>query len=228
MRFTRALWLSLGLVTALLAVTQLAATAASPIVLTFEGLQDLEPVLNYYNGGLGGFGSGPGPNYGITFGADALAVIDADAGGSGNFGGEPSPDTIVFFLTGPGVIMNVPAGFTTGFSFYYSSPFYTGVVDIYDGLDATGTLLASITLPTTPDNGAPDPTGRYSPFVPYGVAFSGVAKSVNFSGVANYIGFDNITLGSQTPGGVIPEPTTIVLFAGGLGAVLGARRRAKR
>lgn len=123
--------------------------------------------------------------------------------------------------------MNVPAGFSTGFSFYYTAPLYTGTVEIYDGLNATGTLLASIPLPLTPYNGAPDPTGNFSPLVPFGVSFSGVARSVNFGGVADYIGFDNITLGSQTPGGAIPEPTTLVLFAGGLGAVLGARRRTR-
>lgn len=221
----RAFWPGVALAVVLCVTT---ATFASPIVLTFEGLKDDEPVLNYYDGGFGGFGSGPGPNYGITFGANSLALIDSDAGGTGNFGGEPSPSTVVFFLSGPGVVMNVPAGFTTGFSFFYSAPYSTGVVEIYDGLDVTGNLLASFRLPLTPANGAPDPTGQYSPFVPFGVSFSGVAKSVNFSGVANRIGFDNITLGSQTPGGVIPEPTTIVLFAGGLGAVLGARRRTKR
>lgn len=225
MRFVHSLWLGFGLATVLLVAAT--APASAQVVLTFEGLRNLEPVLNYYNGGLGGFGSGPGPNYGITFGADSLALIDRDAGGSGNFGGEPSPDTVVFFSSGPGVVMNVPAGFSTGFSFFYSAPFFTGTIEIYDGLNATGTLLASIPLPLTPDTGAPDPTGRYSPLVPFGVSFSGIAKSVNFGGTATYIAFDNITLGSQTPGGAIPEPTTLVLFAGGLGAVLGARRRTR-
>ena len=42
------------------------------VVLTFEGLQNNEQVLNFYNGGSGGSGSGPGPNYGITFGSDSL------------------------------------------------------------------------------------------------------------------------------------------------------------
>ena len=88
--FASVLLLSLGLATDSL---------ASSAVLNFEGLQNLEPILNFYDGSLGGFGSGPGPDYGITFGLDALAIIDADAGGTGNFANEPSPNAVAFFLT---------------------------------------------------------------------------------------------------------------------------------
>ena len=113
--------------------------AGGGVVLTFEGLQNFESVNGYYNGGTGGSGSGPGPNYGITFTASSLAIIDADAGGTGNFGGEPSPSTGLFFLEGTAV-MNVPAGFTTGFSFFYSAIGSPGVVNVYDGPNATGNL----------------------------------------------------------------------------------------
>src|SRR5690242_20191664 len=89
---------------------------AAVVVLDFEGLQNLEAVNNFYNGGTGGNGSGPGTNYGIEFSTNSLAIIDADAGGSGNFGHEPSPDTILFFLSGGAATMNVAAGFDTGFS----------------------------------------------------------------------------------------------------------------
>ena len=34
---------------------------ADPVVLTFDGLQGGEPILNFYNGGSGGSGSGPDP-----------------------------------------------------------------------------------------------------------------------------------------------------------------------
>jgi hypothetical protein len=175
-------------------------TAGGVTALTFEGLQNLEPVNNYYNGGTGGNGSGPGPNFGITFTSTSLALIDADAGGTGNFGGEPSPSTALFFLDGTAV-MNVPAGFTTGFSFFYTSPSFVGTVNVYDGPDATGNLLTSLSLPLTPNNGDPDPTGTFSPFVPIGVSFNGTAKSVDFGGTVDQIAFDDITLGSATPGG---------------------------
>jgi hypothetical protein len=207
-----------------------ASLATAGDVLTFEGLQTYEPVGNYYNGGFGGLGSGPGPNYGITFGSDSLAIISAAAGGGGNFDGAPTMPTILFFLSGPGDVMDVPAGFTTGFSFYYSAPIYPGNVDVYSGLDGTGALLASISLGLTPDghtNGPPcSGSYDYCPWVPIGVLFDGTAESVNFTGTANYIGFDNITLGSSTPGtGTVPEPVSLVLFSSFLGLAGLVRRR---
>lgn len=200
-----------------------APASASTIVLTFEGIPNLAPIGNYYAGG-------GGPNYGITFGADALGIISGAAGGSGNFSGSPTMPTVAFFLSGPGDVMNVPAGFTTGFSFYYSAVNNPGTVTVYDGLNGTGSVLATLNLPVTPSGGAPECTyGAFCPWVPFGVTFGGTAMSVNFSGVADQIGFDNITLGSNVPGNPgVPEPFTLGLFGAGL-AGLGAlrRRRAK-
>ena len=196
-----------------------AVASASPIVtLTFEGLGDQEHVNNYYNGGFGSNGSGPGPNYGIVFGTDSLSLIEGSQGGSGNFSNPPSGKTILFFLSGPGDVMNVAAGFTTGFSFFYADQVgFTGSVQVYSGLDGTGTLLASLSLPSTPD--------PYNVWVPVGVAFAGTAESVIFGGSANFIGFDNITLGSQTPGGSTPEPASMVLFGSGL---IGIARKLRK
>ena len=163
-------------------------------VLTFEGLQNNEAIQSYYDGGLGGMGSGPGPNYGITFGGDSLALIDFDDGGSGNFGNEPSPSTTAYFVSGPGDIMNVPAGFTTGFSFFYTSVSFDGTVTVYDGLNGTGNVLASLALPSL-GVGPGDPNGAFSNWAAVGVSFSGMAKSANFSGVADQIGFDDINAG---------------------------------
>jgi len=111
---------------------------ADEVVLTFEGLGNQVPIGNFYNGGGGG-------SLGITFGADSLAIISRDAGGSGNFSNNPSGDTIAFFLSGPGDVMDVPAGFSTGFSFFYSSS-TAGSVSVYSGLDGTGTLLETLNL----------------------------------------------------------------------------------
>ena len=209
-----------------------AAMNAAVITLTFEGLKDSEPINNYYNGGLGGSGSGPGPNYGITFTSDSLALISNQDGGTGNFDGQPSGVTVAFFLTGAGDTMNVAAGFTSGFSFYYSSPFFPGSVTVWSGPNGTGTQLAMLSLPTTTEGlGVPpcNDIDQYCPWVPFGVTFSGTAESVVFTGTANRIGFDNITLGSDVPTGAVPEPASSLLIISGL-SVLGvaARRFRKR
>ena len=215
------------LLVSVLVLSVVSATAGTT-VLTFEGLQDEEAILNYYNGGFGGSGSGPGPNYGITFGADSLAIISGANGGSGNFSGAPSMPTIAFFLSGAGDVMDVPGGFDTGFSFYYSAIAFPGIVTVWSGLDGTGTQLASISLPVTPSGGAPECTyGAYCPWFPTGVAFSGTAKSAVFSGTANEIGFDDITIGSATPGGV-PEPSTWAMMGLGFAALgFAGYRRAR-
>lgn len=204
------------------AATALLTLSASAVtVLTFEGVGDSNAVGNFYDGGAGG-------NLGIAF-TGALGLVDSDAGGSGNIGGEPSPDTVINFLDGSAATMNVTAGFNTGFSFFYSAPFFVGFVNVYDGLNGTGNLLATLNLGLTPDSGAVDPTGRYSPLVPIGVSFAGTAKSVDFGGTANYIVFDDITIGSQTAGGGggrVPDAgTTLSLLALALGGLGLAKRK---
>ena len=194
------------LLAALLLLPALTAAQTTTFTLTFQGLQDNEPILNYYNGGLGGNGSGPGPSYGVTFGSDALASISGEAGGTGNFSNSPTGTTSMYLCsTGcqnnsggtAALLMTVPAGFTTGFSFYYASGNSTGSVTVYDGADGTGNVLATLNLQAT--GALCDPNYYFSCWQTVGVSFSGVAKSVSFAGADNGIGFDNITIGSQTP-----------------------------
>jgi hypothetical protein len=142
-----------------------------------------------------------------------------------------TPPNTITFTSGTGAIMDDPAGFTTGFSFNYSAYADAGAVTVWSGLDGTGTLRATLTLPTTP-NGIDTPgcnRHNYCPVVPFGVTFSGVAESVNFGGTADFVVYDDITLGSSTPITGVPESSTWAMMLAGFAGVglLGYRKTAK-
>lgn len=176
-----------------------AAAHADVIVLDFEGLQNAEMVSLFYNGSFGGFGSGPGPDFGVIFSGDGIAAIDSDEGGGGNFANEPSPSTAMIWL-GANPIINVPGGFEDGVSLFFSAIQFFGLVIVYDEIDATGNVLGIIVLDPLGSAGTGDPTGDFDTWEAVGVAFGGTARSIEFTGFTNQVmAFDNITFGSATP-----------------------------
>ena len=199
---------------------------AVPTTMNFAGLQDEELVNDYYNGGTGSLGSGPGANYGASF-VNATVLNEND----NNIGGLVGSPNAISFLSGTSMTMNVAAGFSTGLGFIYSAPYFGGAAEIWSGQNDTGTLLATISLAVTPDgasmsgcNGA-----DYCPYVDAGAGFAGVAQSVEFTGTPGFIFFDDITLGSATPLILVPESSTLGLFAVGLlglGFAVARRRKA--
>jgi len=207
---------------AALALVSAGASSSAVVTLTFEGIADNTAVGNFYNGG-----GGASNNFGVTFSPATLALVDSDAGGSGNFANEPTGDTIMFFLNASEAILTLAAGFTTGFSFFYSSSVAT-TVNVFDGLNGTGNNLGSLSLAAQGfQNCSGDPTGLFCNWTAVGVNFAGTARSINFGGTANQTGFDNITFGSATPGngGTVPEPTSLALVAVALFAASALRRR---
>lgn len=170
------------------------------IMIDFEGLQTYEEVNNFYNGGLGSFGSGPGPAWGIVFtGTMTAEETHVDA----NFYNEPSFETVGFIIQGTwGTLteftLNKPDGFVGGFSFYYCSvpdgispP--PATCSIYSGLDGTGTLLATISMPTTPTIAPFDKVYNHWELV--GAPFVGTAQSAKFIVYSNQTGIDDIRFG---------------------------------
>jgi hypothetical protein len=184
-----------------------------------------EEILNYYNGGADQYGA-IGPNYGVIWGPDSLALLNSPYS---NVGNEPGGGNSAIFLSGTGDVMNVPGGFNTGFSFYYAAPYYGGSVTVYSGQNGTGTLLGTLDLSV---NGVGPGPGQYSNWSAIGVSFAGTAESAIFSGTANYIAFTDVTIGSANPGSGnsngVPDNTgwSIYLMAGlGLAGVARASRK---
>lgn len=213
-------------------------SSASVIVLDFEKIEPYPGssstfINDYYNGGTSSNGSS-GTNYGVSFSSNALNVClntlqvsctNTSRGGQGNPNSQLGG---LFFLTGSQTYMNFAAGFSTGFSFFYSAVNQAGSVSVYDGLNGTGNLLATLGLTVTPSDCPAGYSAGFCTFKAIGVAFSGVAKSVSFAGAANQIVFDDVTFGSATPDNPrdpvdVPAPGMLALFGLGLFAVAGRR-----
>jgi hypothetical protein len=187
-----------------------------------------ENILNYYNAGADQNGA-TGPNDGVTFSSGAMAFLNYPATQDGfmsNVGFEPHGGDSMIFTSGNVEYMNVPGGFTTGFSFYYSCLYQPGSVNLYSGPNGTGTVLATIPLHLTPDGVLPPfflPVD-YSVWQPVDLTFAGTAESVSFVGSVNYTAFSDITLGQSTPAGVPDNGGSSLYALAGLALAAGALR----
>jgi hypothetical protein len=177
---------------------------SSLIVLDFEGLGNIDPINEFYNGGTSGQGFS-GTNYGISFSPTARGLIAFNSGGTGNFSNPPSGITGMYY-TSTNTAINRADGFKTEISFYYSSASFPSLVEIYSELGGTGDLLASQSLPAT---------GSFSTFSNITIPFTGMAKSVAFSGAGSESLIDDFAF---TPYQSVPVPLRgwAVWIVGGL------------
>jgi hypothetical protein len=219
------------------ALMSVSSAQAGVVTLTFEGINSTYPsgfafINGYYDGGMSSDGT-TGPNYGITFSSNAQAIclnsltVVCSNTSRGGLGNPASQEGGLFFLSGSSTFMNDPGGFTKGFSLEYVSVSEPGSVSVYSGTSGTGTLLATLAL--GPNSGScPGYSAAFCPFSPAGVNFSGTGESIEFSGVANEIVFDDVTFGSSTVGGGVPEPATWAMMLLGVGMIGTGLRTMRR
>jgi MYXO-CTERM domain-containing protein len=190
-------------IAALALLTALPAFAGT-ITIDFEAAPSFAPVGNTYAAS------------GVTFGG-AIQGLANDGLGT-YFTNAPSPLGVMFVfgaLSRADASMNVDGGFY-GLNFYYSSADdVVDAVQVFSGIDGTGTLLASINLTANATNGCTS-----SPFCHWdqlGASWSGAARSVLFAD-STATAFDNIS--------VVPEPSSALLASLALAAAFMIRRRA--
>jgi hypothetical protein len=183
---------------AAVALVAAAPAFAAPITIDFEDVNSFASIGGLYSA------------KGVTFGPDALGLKNDVLGPY--FSNAPSPIGILA-VVGPDATMNVAGGFTDFINFFYTSAAdIVAGVQVFDGLDGTGNLLASFDLANN-TQGCTDPVNCR--FDPVHASFDGRAYSVTF-GNAVGAGFDDIT---------VPEPGTALLVPLAVAGLLAVRRR---
>ena len=221
-----------GLSILLLGTTQSEAANIGVVTLDFEGLEDTQPIGDFYNGGSFTRADSTmvtGPDYNVVF-EDALALRSEfldPFNGTGTFTNDNFIDdsvTVLFFTEGPALLRLVEdTFFTTGFSFFYSAQF-GATVDVFASDDGTGTPLVSESLGANWQTGCENMLGSYCNWelAQLALAPGDEARSIVFGGDARFVGFDNITFGSLNP---VPLPPAIWLLASALLGFAALRRR---
>ncbi len=201
------------LIPTLIAAAGLCAAApafAAMLTVDFEGAPSFASIDNYYNGGAGA-------NLGVNFSLPALALANDGTGSGPNgefFSNAPTPGTVMF-ATDVATYMNVAAGFVGAVNFYYSSAGGSTTVNVYSGLNGSGSLLGSISFGENSTNAAPFDTWSLA-----SVAFGGTGQSISFGDNVN-VAYDNVSVNA------VPLPAALLLFPFGL-AGLGVVARRKR
>jgi len=222
-----------------------AVVPANAVTLVFNQLPNETAIENYFDGGTAGNGA-TGPGDGVVFSSNANEQKqgfngNAPAGGTGKFENNPSGlnGALYFpFSSSTASYLNVPGGFNSlsfGYSLLNNSSAYGDTVYIYSGLNGTGTELAMLSLtpnstsvacassPSTSTSG-PSAKDEFCTWSSVSANNFGTGESILFGPTGTTplqdIEFDDVQLA--------PLPTTLPLFAGGLGFVGYLSRRRRR
>ena len=194
-----------------------AVASATAFSVNFEKSWDYASgeVRSYYDGGTAGDGT-TGPNVGVTFVNVSGLSNDADFT---YYSGAPSTQGIAYAFTSSPTdrsFLNVASGVSNALAFYYSSPIaIIGAIQVYSGLDGTGTLLGSFDLSANIDG-----SNGYDVWSRAIFGFFGIARSFDLTASANVAGFDNIA--------TVPEPGTMLMLLAGATGLATMRLRRKR
>jgi hypothetical protein len=190
---------------------------ASSVTVTFGDLPNAVQIKNYYNGALSGPPiRGPGPDLGLVFSTlaneqKATTTNPPPRPGTGKFENNPSGASGVLFFpfSAADSYVDDAAGFTS-LTFTYSllnnalPPATTYEVDLYSGLNGTGTLLGSIDL--TPSATPIACVRRFDEFCTWSVASvfttdGQFAESAVFAGPSTVLNaeFDRLTFATPEP-----------------------------
>lgn len=222
-----------SLLLAAIASAAVAAPASATVTINFEniatyGINSGISILNFYNGGTASNGH-TGTNLGVSFATNAQTLClntpgtTCSATSRGGLGDAASAFTAMLFQTGTSTSLSDSAGFTSGISFFYvgNAP---GTVQIFDGVNGTGNLLANLGLSSNAVGCSAPFNADFCPFSLVTLGFSGTGHSVVFGGTAGHILFDDISLGVVS----LPEPASWAMMLIGFAAVGAALRRDRR
>jgi len=158
---------------------------ASTVTLTFGSEVNEVEILNYFNGGADGHGA-VGPSDGVVFSSTAVQDL---AGTAGKFENAPSAGVLyVTYSSSVAGVMNVASGFTAlslDYSLLDNSSTYASTIDLYSGLNGTGTLVGTLSLSASSNPVAcTNHSDEFCTWTGASAQLSGIAESVVFASAA--------------------------------------------